>query len=256
MRLKFVLALVVCVAVGSASAQDTTFLGTVDTDFHDLNNWDNGVVTSTTVGYVEADSVISSPVTVGNDFRQANGLGITADLDINADLTIDGSSRWGFDGTSTVDIGAGVTVDAKWGLSLSWRVISADRAGSCQVTVANDGRLEVGEFGGFSIDSAIELTGTAEVYLTSTIGSDGLPDDYDRLMTWWGCTTSAGELIGLNKVFTNDPGKVVVFEEIAGGGVWDPTTGTFLDAGRFYIPEPATMSLLVLGGLAVLRRRR
>ena len=51
--------------------------------------------------------------------------------------------------------------------------------------------------------------------------------------------------------FRSGFGEDVRFFSIYGGEGIEPVTG-----GRLFIPEPATMTLLLLGGVALLRRRR
>ena len=100
--------------------------------------------------------------------------------------------------------------------------------------------------GGYSSDGTAE---TAVVWDTTGVwDGSGLAMSVKDLLTGAGLDTSAWSSLSRVTSLSDNGGTV------AGWGIWaaDGTTRGFVAS----IPEPATLALLTLGGLAFLRRRR
>ncbi len=154
---------------------------------------------------------------------------------INANVTFR-SEAWRMGGnnggTGVIDMKAGSMIDMLWTSNMP-----KSASNTCNMTLQM-GPNTVAQFGQYFV------WGTGNVVMD--------PTAVIRIVGYEG---------GSGPVFANDPtsylsqivgsgGETPVVQVLAGQG----HLGT--DAYQIVIPEPATMSLLVLGGLAVIRRRR
>jgi hypothetical protein len=116
-------------------------------------------------------------------------------------------------------------------------------------------------------DNASSVGGQSKFHGAPDGGPDGICQQADE--DSWAAADSAssvGGLLGDYEAGIDDSFGMTEYASSGGGPLgdyeagiddsWDPTVNTSLDAGGPAAPEPTTLCLLALGGLALLRRGR
>jgi hypothetical protein len=167
-----------------------------------------------------------------------------------------GCAAWAINSAGTA-VGEGEKIVAG-GLYQGVRAVRWDASGTAATELGNLGTDVYGytRCYAWAINSAGTAVGSAEWFYAGLIegthavywGLDGVPVDLNDLID-----PSSGWIL-TEALAISDTGWVT------GTGQFDPDgtgyLGTYQRGFLMQVPEPATLSLLVVGGLAVLRRRR
>ena len=266
MKMKIVLVLAACLALaGSASAVEWRFMGTNDNLWHTSGNWEenssgaylptlaiptsyeHGITTDvdcTIAQDVYNDIDPNDPLAIGSNLKgpgygpdptDPNGSPAVATLTILDAVTVEFEGwRVGNSGASGItNIGANCVVNVSWYVDLPRR--STSTITSAVMNLGPGSLLQAGALNVTTAAGQINMDPTAVIRVVGGAQAGAANDPTPFI--------ASGQIIGTG-------GETPLVRAIPG---YDGTP----DAGfEVYIPEPATLSLLALGGLAALRRRR
>ena len=279
MKLRLLVTLGVCVALaGAASAEYWTGLGD-GTSWMDVDNWDpnEGGIPGTplwdTIDWVngwtqvvggEFDSAtidMGTPTVKNGEVIDSGSLqGPAYNGDIGGDpnnpipgtgeliIEAGGTYRYGYARMGSAG-GAG-TVTQNGDMLVQW-VINMPRSTTSTATITHNleaGGIYVGQYMINQATSQLNLHAGAELIEYGSTNYHPTKDsgDFASRLQKFQDYIADGRITGV--------GGTPIIEVLSGGG-FDNGTGE-MDRIRVFIPEPATLSLLVLGGLVALKRRR
>lgn len=213
-----------------------------------------------------AGTVVADPDDAGNSvLHLAGGTAIAIALPATAGImTVDVYDMGAIDH----DIGQPNTNNSGYGPR--WGVATAGNGASAAASIINKTFLDSGAGYGYGADlsrtsswwspmwyGGPRLVDALDVIGTGTWDAPETPGDGDWT-TWTFIIGSGGSVVIRNGVHTQIMGMGPAAEMwLSGGRSGMVLNGTALfDNVTFEVPEPATLSLLALGGLALIRRRR
>ena len=257
--------------------------GSVSTDYSDGNNWDGGVVPGNGDSIVfDAGDICVFDIGAGNT-AELNNI-IQSGLDTGASLTLNsgtmrtstdyggswGDVWWGdgSGGTITVNAGASLVVDHPD--AYSDLQLTGNRNGTGNTLNVNGGIVNVNGTIGFPYHtpSSYQIGGDPGI-LNITNGGLVIADDIhidgnldSRIAIGYGALILRGDQTGLGTNLMNAIEADQIVDDYGHPIIYEPFYDEWNHEGYGYvtivtpIPEPATIALLGMGALALIRKRR